>query len=103
MGVELGRPPLLRGLLAIAATIIIFGGLKLGTDFISPIFMGLFLALLLGPIYGWLKRRLPVWLALIAMIIGLIIVFVLLFNLFSLSVESLRTGLATYTTQIQAH
>lgn len=103
MSVESTRLPLLRGLIGVSAVIIIMAGARWGTQIVSPILMGLLMALLLAPIYGWLKRHMRSGFALTLTIVFLLVVFWLLFGLFAHSVESLQTGLATYTTELEAN
>jgi predicted PurR-regulated permease PerM len=70
--------------------------------FFNPLMMAILLALIFGPIYGWLARRLPTWLALVLMLVGLVALFVGLFYLLGRGVASLSAGLAQYDNQLDA-
>ncbi|HIK43575.1 MAG TPA: AI-2E family transporter, partial [Leptolyngbyaceae cyanobacterium M65_K2018_010] len=71
----------------LAAVVVILVGIHLAAPVLNPILFALVLSLLFGPLYTGLKRRgTPTPLALLAMLVGLLLVFGLLFSLIGLSV-----------------
>lgn len=102
MSVQSNTPPLLRGLIGIACVILLFIAIYLARPVFNPVFIGVFFALLFAPIYNWLRKRIPAWLALIVMIVANVLLFALLGILFALSAQSLREGMETYATGLQA-
>jgi predicted PurR-regulated permease PerM len=93
---------ILRVLLGLAATAIILGAMRLAADIVNPILLGLVLALLLGPLYGWLRRKISTKLALPLLLIIQLAGFAFLFYLFARSAAALESGLSTYATQLDA-
>jgi AI-2 transport protein TqsA len=93
---------LFRVLLGLAATIIILGGMRLAADIVNPILLGLMFALLLGPLYGWLRRKISTKLALPLLLIVQTLILGFLFYLFGYSAAALESGLSAYATQLDA-
>jgi AI-2 transport protein TqsA len=90
-----------RVLLALAATVIVVAGMRLGAPILTPTLFALVLSLIFSPVYSWLKRRgLPALLALLIMLVGLTILFVALFAFLSVSIGKFTGQLAFYTTQL---
>jgi len=59
-----------KALLVAACLVVVIGGLKLAADFIIPILLGLFLAVLSLPISHWLQsRRVPLSIAVLATVL----------------------------------
>src|ERR671939_1651709 len=68
----LRQPSFLRVMLLLAATVVVFTGMKLAAPILDPILFAVVLALLFSPIYGWLRqRRIPTPIALVIMLVGL--------------------------------
>ena len=73
----LRQPSILRVMLALAATVVVFVGMRLAAPILNPILFAVVLALLFSPIYAWLRRhRIPTPLALVIMLVGLTVLFV---------------------------
>jgi predicted PurR-regulated permease PerM len=53
----LQRPSFLRVIVALAATVVVLVGMRLGASILNPILFAVVLALLFGPLYSWLGRR----------------------------------------------
>src|SRR5215212_8502198 len=88
-------------LLALAATIIVVAGMRLGAPVLTPTLFAVVLSLLFSPIYAWLKQHgLPAPLALLVMLVGLSVLFVALFGFLSVSIGRFTGRLAFYTTQL---
>jgi AI-2 transport protein TqsA len=102
MALQNSPSQILRVLLGLAATVIILGSMHLAADIVNPILLGLILALLLGPLYSWLRRKISTKLALPLLLIIQTAGFAFLFYLFGRSAAALQSGLSTYATQLDA-
>ena len=95
-------PSFLRVMLFLAATIVVLAGMRLGAPIVTPTLFALVLSLIFSPIYAWLKRRgLPAPVALLIMLVGLSILFAVLFGFLSVSIGRFTGRLAFYTTQLE--
>jgi AI-2 transport protein TqsA len=91
-----------RVLLVLAATVVVLAGMRLGAPILNPILFAVVFALLISPVYSWLKRRgLSTPLALLIMLVGLTIVLVGLFVFLSVSIGRFTGRLDFYTTQLE--
>jgi predicted PurR-regulated permease PerM len=71
-------------LLVLAATAVVLVGMRLAAPVLNPILFAVVLSLLFGPIYAWLKRRgIPTPLALVIMLVGLALLFSVIFYVLS--------------------
>ena len=78
----LRQPSFLRVMLFLAATVVVFTGMKLAAPILDPILFAVVLALLFSPIYAWLRRhRIPTPLALFINLVGLSVLLLGLFFL----------------------
>ncbi|MCP4357944.1 MAG: AI-2E family transporter [Chloroflexi bacterium] len=92
-----------RLLVGTASLAIIIATMTLAAPYISPVLLALFLAILFTPILHWLRKRgLSTGLALLAMIIGVIVLGLALTWFLSASFEQLADSLSTYQAQFQA-
>jgi AI-2 transport protein TqsA len=94
------RTSFTRVIFVLAMTSIVLIGIRLAAPIINPLLFAVVLSLILSPAYAWLRRKLPPWLALLAMVLGLVIFFALLFAIVSLSISRLTTRLGTYASQL---
>src|SRR5215208_2927536 len=86
----LRQPSILRVMLGLAATVVVFVGMRLAAPVLDPILFALVLSLLFSPIYAWLRRhRIPTPLALVIMLVGLTVLFVGLFFILGVSIARL--------------
>lgn len=86
-----------RVLSVLAATVIILAGLSLAAPILNPILIALVLALIFAPVHAWLlRRKLPSWLAIIIMLLGVTALFGMLFWLVATSITRLSSQLAFY-------
>jgi len=92
-------PSVFKPVLILAAAVILLVGMYLGASIVAPILMACFIAALLSPIYGGLKRRVPSGLALLLTIAFLILVVLLLVLLVGNSLTTLKSDLASYNEQ----
>ena len=87
-----------------AAVVIILAGMRIASGFIGPIFVGVFFAILIVPIYAWLRRKgAPAALAMLAIVAGVLVLGVGLYLFFSAAASQLLRSLATYQEQIAAN
>src|SRR5215217_6587306 len=93
----LRQPSLLRVMLGLAATVVVFVGMRLTAPILNPILFALVLALLFSPIYAWLRRhRIPTPLALIVMLIGLTVLFLGIFLIMGISIARFSGEIGSY-------
>ena len=92
--------PLARVLVVLASVVVVCAGMYVAAGpILNPILFALVLALILSPVYGWLRRRLPTLLALLIMVIGLVTFTLGLVILFSTSLSRFTAELSFYATQ----
>jgi AI-2 transport protein TqsA len=97
----LRQPSMLRVMLALAATVVVFVGMRLAAPILDPILFALVLALLFSPIYAWLIRhRIPTPLALVIMLVGLSVLFLGLFFLLGVSIARFSGEIGSYTSKL---
>src|SRR5215213_7892267 len=97
----LRQPSFLRVMLFLAATVVVFAGMRLSAPILDPILFAVVLALLFSPIYGWLRRhRVPTPLALIIMLVGLTVLFLGLFFILGVSIARFSGDIASYTSKL---
>jgi AI-2 transport protein TqsA len=94
------RASFARMLYVLAATVVVLVGVRLAAPVLNPILFAIVFGLLCAPVYGWLLRRLPTGLALLAMFVGLLIIIVGLFVLLSASISRFTGRLSFYTQQL---
>jgi AI-2 transport protein TqsA len=87
----------LRVMLLLAATVVVFTGMRLTAPILDPILFAVVLALLFSPIYAWLRRhRIPTPLALVIMLVGLTLLFLAIGGLLSVSIARFSGEIGTY-------
>jgi AI-2 transport protein TqsA len=97
----LRQPSMLRVMLALAATVVVFVGMRLAAPIFNPILFAVVLALLFSPIYSWLIRhRIPTPLALVIMLVGLSVLFLGLFLLLGVSIARFSGDIGSYTSKL---
>ena len=97
----LRQPSFLRVMLVLAATVVVLVGIRLGAPILNPIFFAIVLTLLFYPVYSWLRRRgLPTPLALVVILVGLTILFVVLISILGASITRFTAQVGFYTTQL---
>ena len=97
----LRQPSMLRVMVALAATVVVFVGIRLAAPIFNPILFALVLALLFSPIYAWLIRhRIPTPLALVIMLVGLSVLFLGLFLLLGVSIARFSGEIGSYTSKL---
>jgi predicted PurR-regulated permease PerM len=85
------QPSFLRVMLVLAATVVVFVGMRLAAPVLDPILFAVILALLFSPIYAWLRRhRVPTPLALVIMLVGLTLLFVAIAGIVGVSIANLH-------------
>ena len=89
-------------ILVIAAVIIILGALKMAAVIVVPVLLASFIAIVISPIYTWLiRRKVPAAFALLAVILGLMIIFSLVGVLIGSSLQSFSSNMPLYEAQLQ--
>ena len=89
-----------RVLVVLASVVVVCAGMSVAAGpILNPIFFALTLALILSPIYGWLRRRLPTLLALLIIMIGLVALTFGLVMLLSTSLSRFTAELSYYAAQ----
>ena len=97
----LRQPSFLRVMLLLAATVVVLVGMRLGAAILNPIIFAVVLALLFGPIYFWLQRRVPDALALVLMLVVLTIIFVGLSFVLGASITRFTERIGFYTAELK--
>jgi AI-2 transport protein TqsA len=91
---------LARVLIVLASVVVVLAGVYLAAGpVLNPILFALVLALIFSPVYDWLGRHLPTWLALLVMVIGLAALVFGLVILLGTSLSRLTTQLSSYSAQ----
>ena len=94
----LRQPSFLRVMLGLAATVVVFVGMRLAAPILDPILFAVVLALLFSPIYAWLRRhRIPTPLALVIMLVGLTLLFLAIAGIVGVSIARFSGDIASYT------
>jgi AI-2 transport protein TqsA len=92
----------LRTIIVGASLAIIIAGMKFLSPILAPILFSLFIAVLCLPMLRWLQnRRIPTWLALLLILLGLFIFIALVFLIVYISLSNLDERLPTYQKQFQ--
>jgi AI-2 transport protein TqsA len=85
----------------LAATVVVFVGMRLAAPILDPILFAVVLALLFSLIYAWLRRRrIPTPLALIIMLVGLSVLFLGLFFILGVSIARFSGDIGSYTSKL---
>jgi predicted PurR-regulated permease PerM len=96
------RKTLGHAIIVIAAIIIILGALKMAAPIVVPFLLAGFIAAIIAPLYSaLLRRKVPTFLALLAVGSGLVIVFSLLGVIVGSSVQSFSENMPVYEAQLQ--
>src|SRR5215210_761340 len=94
----LRQPSMLRVMVGLAATVVVFVGMRLAAPILNPILFAVVLALLFSPIYAWLRRhRIPTPLALVVMLVGLTLLFAAISGILGISIARFSGNIASYT------
>ena len=92
------RPTFSRVLLVLAATVVLLVGMRLAAPILNPILFAVVLSLLFGPIYAWLGRRgVPRPLALVIMLVGLTLLFLMIFYILGASIARFSAAIGSYS------
>jgi AI-2 transport protein TqsA len=87
----------LRVILFLAATVVVFTGMRLTTPILDPILFAVVLALLFSPIYACLRRRrIPAPLALVIMLVGLTLLFAAIGGILGVSIARFSGDIGSY-------
>jgi predicted PurR-regulated permease PerM len=76
-------------LLAVTTTILVIAALKLGQVVILPLVTAMFLIILIWPVYAWLEKYTPRWVAFLGSMLALLLVLGVFVGLFALSASQL--------------
>ena len=101
IGSARGRPTFSRVLLVLAATVVLLVGMRLAAPVLNPIIFAVVLSLLFAPIYAWLGRRgLPKPVALVIMLVGLTLLFLVIFYVLGASIARFSAGIGSYSAEL---
>jgi predicted PurR-regulated permease PerM len=89
-------PSIVKPILILASAVVVLAVMHLSASFLVPVFLSVFFATLLTPIYSWLKKRLPKGLALLLSIGLLVLIALFLALLVGRSVAVLQSSLEGY-------
>lgn len=92
-------PSILKPVLILASAVVFLAAMHFAASFLVPVLLGIFFATLLTPIYRWLKKRVPVGLALLLSIGFLLLVALFLALLVGRSLTTLSASLSSYSDQ----
>ncbi len=85
-------------LFVLAATVVVLVGMRLAAPVLNPIIFAVVLSLLFGPIYAWLGRRgIPTPVALVIMLVGLTLLFAVIFYVLGASIARFSAGIGSYS------
>src|SRR5918994_3610067 len=97
----LRQPSILRVMLGLAATVVVFVGMRLAAPILNPILFALVLSLLFSPIYAWLRRRrIPTPLALVIMLVGLTLLFAAIAGIMGVSIARFSGEIGSYRSKL---
>ena len=92
----LRQPSIFRVMLGLAATVVVFVGMRLAAPILNPILFAVVMSLLFSPIYAWLRRHRIPTLALVFMLVGLTVLFVGIFLIMGVSIARFSGDIASY-------
>jgi len=92
-------PSILKPILILASAAVLLTAMHFAASFLVPVFLGIFFATLLTPIYRWFKKRIPAVLALLLSIGFLVLVALFLVLLVGKSLNTLASSLDSYSAQ----
>lgn len=91
------KPSLFRPFMLLAAAAVVLTIMHLAASFLVPILLAIFFAMLLTPVYRWLKRmHIPAGLALLLTVLLLVLIFVFLGLLVGNGMDAMVKDLAQY-------
>jgi predicted PurR-regulated permease PerM len=95
------RASFVRVLRVLAMTVIVLVGVRLAAPVLNPVFFAVVLALLFGPVYTWLGRRgIPTPVALVIMLFGMTLLFVVIFYVLGASIARFSAGIGNYSSEL---
>lgn len=95
------RSSFVRVLQVLAMVVVVLVGVRLAAQVLNPVFFAVVLSLLFSPIYAWLGRRgLPTPVALVIMLVGMTLLFVVVFYVLGASITRFSTGIGTYSSEL---
>jgi AI-2 transport protein TqsA len=99
-GIAMQAPSIFKPLILLAATAILLFAMRLAAAIVTPVLLSCFFAVLLTPVYRWLKKRLPAGLALLLSLSVMGLVAILLLLLVGNSFVALAASLQDYSAQL---
>ncbi|MEM7252410.1 MAG: AI-2E family transporter [Pseudomonadota bacterium] len=101
MSVRSGPSPAINTLLALAAFIVVVGGMKLAQPIIVPFLLAIFVSIVSAPPLFWLEDRgMPRWLAMVLVIAGIVVFAVALTALVGSSINDFTRDVPLYRERI---
>ena len=95
------RTTFLRVLQVLAGTVVVLVGVRLDAPGLNPVFFAVVLSLLFSPVYAWLGRRgLPKPVALVVMLFGMTLLFLVIFYVLGASIARFSAGIGAYSSEL---
>ena len=95
------RASFVRVLQVLAMVVVVLVGVRLAAPVLNPVFFAVVLSLLFGPVYAWLGRRgLPKPVALVVMLVGMTLLFLVIFYVLGASIARFSAGISTYSSEL---
>ncbi len=95
------RATFLRVLQVLAGTVVVLVGVRLAAPVLNPVFFAVVLSLLFSPVYAWLGRRgLPKPVALVVMLFGMTLLFLVIFYILGASIARFSAGIGAYSSEL---
>ncbi len=89
-------------LLTVAAFVVVIAGMSAAKDILVPFLLAAFIAIISAPTLFWLQRKgLPTWLALLAVILGVLLIGLLMAGLVASSVKDFSADLPLYEAKLK--
>ena len=88
---------LFKGLVALAAIVIILAGIKAASEIAVPFLLSLFIAIICSPLLNYLtSKKVPYWLAITSLLLLILVIFSFLFGLINSTIQEFSQSIPQY-------
>ena len=88
---------LFKGLVALAAIVIILAGIKAASEIAVPFLLSLFIAIICSPLLNYLtSKKVPYWLAITSLLLLIFVIFFFLFGLINSAIQEFSQSIPQY-------
>ncbi|MDC0088796.1 AI-2E family transporter [Porticoccaceae bacterium] len=95
--------PIARFLVVGAAFVVVVTGLKMAGELLVPFLLAMFIAMIVSPLLGWLKKRgIPGGIAILMIVVLILLVGLILTAVVGSSVENFRQDIPVYSDKLSA-